>query len=290
VAHEGSPTIGETTRRTHEAETRSASRLVGWPEVRESKLLRVAGICALVGTLLSVAAGIGFRDLMQEMRAEPVLDAIALQSPGTWGLVHLLFLLGTVAWVAALVALAASRTLGAGTGLGWIGSAVLIIGAAVNVVNASIGGFGLGVLADAWTTALESERVSLRAAADTLLPVVGGTWVGSILLFHGIPFVLFGLAVVRSRWYPAWLGWMGAAAGLGSFVIGAAMILDTDTSNAPLFLPFALLASAFMAVLGWKMYRHANLEDRWEDVEQTREETEYRRVTPPPPRPVVREV
>jgi hypothetical protein len=43
-------------------------------------------------------------------------------------------------------------------------------------------------------------------------------------------------------------------------------------------------------VLGWKMYRHANLEDRWEDVEQTREETEYRRVTPPPPRPVVREV
>jgi hypothetical protein len=41
-----------------------------------------------------------------------------------------------------------------------------------------------------------------------------------LCFFHGIPFVLTGLAVVYSRRYPAWLGWVGVVGGLGTLLAG----------------------------------------------------------------------
>jgi hypothetical protein len=84
-----------------------------------------------------------------------------------------------------------------------------------------------------------------------MLRVLDATWAGVITLYHGLPFVLAGLAVVFSRQYPAWLGWVGVLGGGGSLVVGLAMLLGVQTGLA---VPFAVVLSLFMVVLGWLMW------------------------------------
>jgi hypothetical protein len=78
-----------------------------------------------------------------------------------------------------------------------------------------------------------------------------------ITLFHGAPFVLAGLAVAVSRRYPAWLGWIGFIGGAGSLVIGIGMFLGL--APAGLAVPFAVVLSLFMVVLGWLMWTRARV-------------------------------
>jgi hypothetical protein len=78
-----------------------------------------------------------------------------------------------------------------------------------------------------------------------------------ITLFHGAPFVLVGLAVALSRLYPAWLGWIGFIGGAGSLVVGIAMFLGL--APAGLAVPFAVVLSLFMVVLGWLMWNQARV-------------------------------
>jgi hypothetical protein len=77
-----------------------------------------------------------------------------------------------------------------------------------------------------------------------------------ITLFHGAPFVLAGLAVTVSGRYPGWLGWIGFIGGAGSLVVGLALFFGA--APAGLAVPFAVILSAFMVVLGWFMWEHAN--------------------------------
>src|SRR6266540_6145773 len=53
-------------------------------------------------------------------------------------------------WVGAFLALACSLTRGPAQSLGWLGAASVILGAAIHIVDSSISGFGLTVLAHAW--------------------------------------------------------------------------------------------------------------------------------------------
>ena len=84
------------------------------------------------------------------------------------------------------------------------------------------------------------------------LAVTAGTWAGVITLFHGLPFVLVGLAVAVGERYPAWLGWLGILGGAGSLIVGVGMFLGLV--SAFLAVPFAVVLSLFMVVLGWLLW------------------------------------
>jgi hypothetical protein len=131
------------------------------------------------------------------------------------------------------------------------------VGAAIHVVDSSISGFGLAALAHAWAAAPVPEQSSLLLAGDTLLWILGGTWASVLVLFHGVPFVLFGLAVVLDRSYPAWLGWFGFVGGLGSLFIGIMMFLGLNFVPESLFILFALVVSLWMVAMSVLMWRRA---------------------------------
>jgi hypothetical protein len=61
------------------------------------------------------------------------------------------------------------------------------------------------------------------------------------------------LAVAASPRYPAWLGWIGVIGG-GSLFIGIAMLLGAQTQLA---VPFAVVLSFLMVVLGWLLWEQA---------------------------------
>jgi len=225
-------------------------------QTRERTFLRIGAVCAVLGAIVSVAAGTGFGNATNELGTEAVLRYVSSQPTWYWPLVYLGFVLGALLWVGAFVALSESLAQGTARALGRLGVASVIVGATIHVIDSSISGGGLARLADAWASA--PDQASLVRQGDLLLWVLDGTWAGVLGLFHGLPFVLFGLAVVLDRGYPGWLGWLGFAGGLGSLLIGTMMFLGLELVPVWLFIVFALVVSVFMLILGFLMWRRAN--------------------------------
>jgi hypothetical protein len=229
---------------------------------REQVFLRIGAVCAILGAVVSVAAGTGFGNITNELGTEAVLRYVSSLPAWYWPTVHLGFIVGALLWVGALAALASSLTRGAGWALGQLGAASVIVGATIHVVDSSINGFGLMALAHAWVAAPVSERASLLLAGSALLWILGGTWASVLSLFHGVPFVLFGLAVVLDRSYPTWLGWFGFVGGLGSLLCGVTMFLGAGLVPEWLFIVFALVVSLWMVAMGVLMWRRAATRDK----------------------------
>jgi hypothetical protein len=95
------------------------------------------------------------------------------------------------------------------------------VSAASHIVDSSINRFGLTALAHTWAVAPASDQGNLLRVGDMMLSLLGGTWASVISYFHGVPFILSGLAVVFSQDYPAWLGWAGVVGGTGSLIAGS---------------------------------------------------------------------
>ncbi|HEY2974666.1 MAG TPA: hypothetical protein VGJ48_19285 [Pyrinomonadaceae bacterium] len=228
-------------------------------QTREKTLLRTGAVCAILGSIISVAAGMGFGNLTNEAGTETVLRTIASRPSWYWPTVHLCFIIGAFLWVWAFNALANSLTSGISWTLGRLGAVTIMVGAAIHIVDSSISGFGLTALAHAWANAHASEQASLLLIADTLHFVLNGTWPSVHSYFHGVPFILAGLAVVFSRRYPAWLGWVGVVGGAGSLVGGMLMFFGVSLGRQRLFVVFAQIVSLWMVAMGVLMWRRARM-------------------------------
>jgi hypothetical protein len=216
----------------------------------EQFLLQVGAVGAVIGTILQVVAGTSQSTLLG-VTTDVALATLAEQPGWAWPVIYLGFIFGALLWVGALVALASTVTEGVAWALGRLAVVAGIVGATLHAVDGALNAVGLAGLARAWAGASEAERAALTQNADLLLRLLDGTWAGVITLYHGLPFILAGLAVAVSRRYPAWLGWIGVIGGGGSLVIGVAMLLGVQTGLA---VPFAVVLSFFMVVLGWLMW------------------------------------
>jgi hypothetical protein len=219
--------------------------------IGERLLLQIGAVAAILGTIFQVAAGTS-QSAQLGAGADVALASLAGLEDWVWPITYFGFIFGALLWVGALVALASTLTTGAAWALGRLGVAAAIVGATLHTVDGSLNAGALAALARSWETAPEGERVALVQNGDLLLRILDGTWAGVITLFHGVPFALVGLAVVLSRLYPAWLGWIGVIGGAGSLVIGIAMFLGL--APAGLAVPFAVVLSLFMVILGWLMW------------------------------------
>jgi hypothetical protein len=219
-------------------------------------LLRLGAIAAIVGTILQVIAG-STSGTWPVGQAEAALTFINGERPGwVWPVIYLGFICGALCWVGALVTLAATLTEGVARALSLLAVASIIVGVTLHAVDGALNGVSLGGLAREWAAAPEGERAALLLVQDgnVLLRLLNATWAAVIIFFHGVPFVLAGLAVSLSRRHPAWLGWIGFIGGAGSVVIGVWMFLGAETRLA---VPFAVVISAFMLVLGGSMWMQA---------------------------------
>ncbi len=219
----------------------------------ERLLLQVGAVAAILGTVLQVAAGTSQSTLLGS--TEVSLEALAGQSDWFWPTAYLGFIFGALLWVGALVALASSLPHGAAWALGRLAVATAIVGATLHTVDGALNAGGLASLARDWTAADATERVALMQNGDLLLRLLDGTWAGVVTLFHGVPFVLAGVAVALSQRYPTWLGWVGVVGGAGSLIVGVAIFFGGV--GAGLAVPFAVVLSLFMVVLGGMMWSQA---------------------------------
>jgi hypothetical protein len=216
---------------------------------------RIGAVCAIVGAVISVAAGMGFRNLTNEHGTEEVLQIIAAHPRWYWPTVHLGFIAGAFLWIAAFIALAASVERGLPWLLGWLGAATLIVGATIHVADSSISGVGLAALASAWASAPVAQKANLLRIGDTLLYVLHGTWSSVHSCFHGVPFILSASAVALSDRYPRWLGWIGIFGGTGILTSGLLMFFGISLGSKRAWVVFAQIVSLWMVAIGVLMWR-----------------------------------
>jgi hypothetical protein len=95
-------------------------------------------------------------------------------------------------WAGGIVALSGTLTSGQAGILGRVGTASVLVGAAVFIVDFSIDGVAGQDLATAWQAAPPAERPELELAARTAFTILRGTSLTSILILWGIPLLLLG--------------------------------------------------------------------------------------------------
>ena len=170
----------------------------------------VGSLLAMVGNLLHPATPTG--------NPEGVARTIA--ESGIWVPVHLVIVLGLILMLGGLVAISRSIQDGLQGALARLGSLAAVAGVTVGVILVIVDGVAAKHLADAWAAAPQPEQ------AAALRVVIGEETINFALaalfniLFAGVTFVLFGLAVAWGREYPRWLGWVVVIAGVGSVPVG----------------------------------------------------------------------
>lgn len=219
-------------------------------ETIEVLMQRLGGWCAIIGAALLAVASIGFGGLTFGREPEAVLQYLAAQPAWYWPAVHLAFAAGAVFWIGAFIALNSSFRDIMPRLLGSLGVVAMVLGAALHVIDSFISGSALTALAQQWAAAPVAQRGDIVRSTDTLLMVLGGTWTGVVVLFHGVPFVLDGTAVARSERYPRPLKWIGALAGFGSVVTGALMLMTPGTVPPALYFVFAGVGMVWMVGVG----------------------------------------
>ncbi len=183
-----------------------------WLRRMGSVALVVGAVAGMVGNLVHPATPIG--------DAEGVAHGIA--ESGTWFPIHLVIVFGIILMLGGLVAIADTITGGLAGALVRLGLFAAVAGAAVGLVLVTLDGVAAKQLADQWATAPPEEAaVALRivSANETINYALASLF---NILFAGVTFILYGLAVAFSDVYPRWSGWIVAGAGVGS--IGAGLV------------------------------------------------------------------
>jgi hypothetical protein len=224
--------------------------------VREQRAtyLRVGGVSAIVGTLGYLVAFVLHGDL-PDQTTESLLTFIAGRP---WALHHLLIVFCFLLWLAALSGLAYSLTGATAWVLGKLGQTTAVLGMAVLLWHYNIDGPALEHVADAWMGAEGAEKSVLLERGAILTEATSGMFPLYVALLLGLPFVLFGLAVVSSDEYPSWLGWIGAAAGALAFVVGSANFAEFGTLPMNLFVVTVFLLDFWMLAMGRLMWRRGS--------------------------------
>ena len=222
--------------------------------MREKTLLHIGAACALLGALAAFAGSIAHPVLPSTV--DETLQLVA--GVEAWRGVHLTIMVGVVLFLGAFLALGHDLPLGVAWALARLGSGAATFGAALAVVNLAIDGFGLKLMADAWAAAPPAQKPELLRVGQAVLAVQTGLFYAWVAAFLGLPFLLFGLALTRSRHYPAWSGWLGIFGGALMLAYGVVQLHGEIAGVGPLFYRAAVIPIAWMLLMGVLMWRRAN--------------------------------
>lgn len=210
-------------------------------------------MCAIVGTIGYLVLFLLHGDLPDQTPE----SALAWVADRPFSLLHMGIILCSLLWVGAFIALASSFVDATSWALGRLGSAAAVIGATLLAVHYRIDGPALEEVADAWAAAEGEERAELLKDGELVLLMTGGGFPLYVALLLGLPFLLFGLAVLFGNAYPSWLGWLGAVAGAGAFIVGVANFSGFGFPPIESFVLFVFLADLWMLIMGTQMWRRS---------------------------------
>ena len=214
---------------------------------------RPAAACGIGG---SVVLLVGTR--LHPMRAnpnDPVAAFTEYAADRLWIASHLVQLAGIALIVAALLLL--SRRLDATRAAPWSRFAAACAIASLGVATAlqAVDGVALKAIVDTWAAAPEAQKQAAFYAALAVRHVEIGLASTASLLF-GLTVIAYGVALIRGRIYPVWIGIFALVPGIGSAIAGVLMAYSGFSALAmAISMPASALLLLWMLGIGVMMWR-----------------------------------
>ncbi len=212
------------------------------------------GIQRLTAVLLIAGAVIGAvgNALHPHVAVSMTSKLQAIAANEAWVAIHLTILVAILLVIGGLVGLARLLEDGAGGPMARIGIAAALVGCALASVSTSIDGFALKPLALQWAAASMSDAPGVLVVAGAVQVAGFAIWSMGMLVLFGVAFACFGAAVVAGAQFPAWLGWIAIASGVGSGVAALLQIANTGELQTAetLFFASSLLVTLWAFAVG----------------------------------------
>ena len=186
--------------------------------MEEKYTLRIGAAAGVIGALVFIAGNLlHARSADIDDYAEQIK---AVAASGIWITDHLLLLVGGIVIGVFLIALHRTMTDGWAGALSRLGYFGTVASTAVLTVLIGVDGIASKAVNNAWAAAPASEKAVALRIAVALEEVDVGIFSLWIILFFGLTFVVFGLAIAISSSFPKWLGWIAVVLGLIALVYG----------------------------------------------------------------------
>lgn len=221
----------------------------------QSHLARMGSVAAIAGALLLMIA-----TALHPLGADPNDPEAAFAEYAAdplWVASHLGQFVAIAVLSVALVALAA--TVGDGRASAWARIGVLGVSASVAVAAAlqAVDGVALKFVVDRWAQASGEARMLAFEAAFAVRQVEIG-FASLLSLIFGLTVSAFGVALLLSRHFASWSGWLGLVAGGGIVAAGIAQAYTGFSSLAmSLNMPATLLLLIWTVVIGVRLWHLA---------------------------------
>jgi hypothetical protein len=219
-------------------------------------VFRIGSVAGIVGALLGLVGNL-IHPATPTDDPEGVASAIA--DSELWVADHLAIVVGLILMLGGLVAIAHSIQGGLPGALARLGSVAAVAGITVGLILVTLDGLAAKQIAEAWATAPPDEQAAalrLVLAEETINFALAALF---NILFAGVTFILYGLAVAWSRVYPRWLGWVVVVAGLGSVVAGLVQAYagESTTVTKVLTIIFPTVITLWLVQMGVLLFRKA---------------------------------
>jgi hypothetical protein len=193
---------------------------------------------------------------LHPLRADPNNAPVAFAEYAAdliWVASHLAQFVGVVLLGVALVGLAATVESGRPSAWAQLGRAGTAASVAVTAVLQAVDGVALRSMIARWAVSSGEAHARAFEAAFAVRQIEIGLASLTSLIF-GLTIVAFGIAVIRSLRYPAWLGWLGVFGGAATCVGGvvqaysgfSGLAMGVGMSASITLLVWALLTGVFM--------------------------------------------
>jgi len=217
---------------------------------RES--LRVGGAAAVAGAVLALIG-----NLMHPRYDGPDVDVYrSIASSDRFRVADFVLVAALILLVAGTTTFARSLHSGGGVVLSEYGRVATLVGGTIAIAQFGVETYGLKQQAAVFAGSDEANVQGAfwaTNAVERLNTALFNTWT---IVFLGVAPLLLGLAVLRMRRFPGWLGVVGAVGGLVCLAIGCVNLAREDqTSTQTPFLIGSLLVTAWFFCAGALMMR-----------------------------------
>ena len=192
-------------------------------------IFTIGGTAAAAGAVLGLVGNL-IHPVTPMDDPEGVARVIA--DSGGWVVIHIAIVVGIMLMLGGLVAIDHSIRGGLAEVLARFGLFAGVAGVTVGVMLVTLDGVAAPQLAEEWAEASPDQQATALALVhvqETLNFALASLF---NLLFAGVTFILFGLAVALSDVYPRWLGWIVVAAGAASIPAGLIQAFIGEPSDA----------------------------------------------------------
>lgn len=216
--------------------------------------MRMSGALFIAGAFIGLV-GNALHPHSADPDAAATVQAIA--QDGAWVAIHLAIIVAILLIIGGLVGLAELLKDTPGGSLARLGLAAALLGGAIVTVSTAIDGFALKALALSSVAAPAAESATALRIAVAVRETDFGIWSIGMLVFFGATFACFGGAVIASRRFPGWFGWIAVIGAGGSAVAALLQIAANGEMQAAetTFLGASLLLTLWTLALGVWMWR-----------------------------------